>query len=141
MLPDTPVDTEPGGAGTDPEYAGAVNVGGFLVSESGMICGIADVDTAVVDGYVGLPSEGCSGIARGAFAGVAAEISEVYIPANITYAEEGAFLWNRRHALVRDGGFRRFAFCFGRSTLLRTAVPVCWHFPPEEWASFYCRHM
>lgn len=92
VLPDTPVDTEPGGAGTDPEHAGAVNVGGFLVSESGMICGIADVDTAVVDGYMELPSEGCSGIARGAFAGAAAEISEVYIPANITYAEEGAFL-------------------------------------------------
>ena len=99
-VPDIPADVsdegtageEEGDSVSDPAGAAEETVGGFLVSESGMICGIADAETAVTDGYMELPSEGCSGIARGAFADAPAGILEVYIPENITYAEPGAFL-------------------------------------------------
>lgn len=64
---------------------------GFIIDESGMICGISDAGLAVTDLCLNLPAEGCTGIARGAFAGVAAEIVEVHIPSGITYIEEGAF--------------------------------------------------
>lgn len=65
-------------------------VEGFLVDESGMICGIED-PAAVSDGYLVLPSEGCMGITAGAFADAPAVITEIYIPANITHIEAGAF--------------------------------------------------
>ena len=64
---------------------------GFIIDESGMICGISDAGLAVTDLCLNLPAEGCTGIVRGAFAGVAAEIVEVHIPSGITYIEEGAF--------------------------------------------------
>lgn len=66
-------------------------VKGFLVDETGMICGITDLETAVEDGRLVLPSEGCTAVGKGAFASAPAGIREVYIPANITYIEEGAF--------------------------------------------------
>lgn len=66
-------------------------VDGFFVDESGMICGIADMPT-VSDGCIFLPSEGCTGIAKGAFLNAPAGITEVYIPSNITYIAEGAFV-------------------------------------------------
>lgn len=64
---------------------------GFIIDESGMIRGISDVTLAVSDLCLNLPA-GCTGIARGAFAGVAEEIVEVHIPSGITCIEEGAFL-------------------------------------------------
>lgn len=66
--------------------------GGFLVDESGMICGIADPQAVAVDGVMTLPAEGCSGIASGAFAEAPEGIIEVHIPANITNIQQGAFL-------------------------------------------------
>ena len=66
-------------------------VNGFLVNESGLIYGIADPDLIVTDGYMELPSEGCSGIAAGTFAAGFPDVREIWIPSNITYFEEGAF--------------------------------------------------
>ena len=66
------------------------NIAGFLVDSSGMICGIADMDV-ISDGYLVLPAEGCSGIRASAFAEISEPITEIYIPANITRIEEGAF--------------------------------------------------
>ena len=60
------------------------------MDSSGMICGIADMDV-ISDGYLVLPAEGCSGIRVSAFADVSELITEIYIPANITQIEEGAF--------------------------------------------------
>ena len=42
--------------------------GGFVTDASGMICGISDLSVISEDGYLILPSEGCRGIAAGAFA-------------------------------------------------------------------------
>ena len=57
----------------------------------GMICGISDLSVISEDGYLILPSEGCRGIAAGAFASCKDIISEIYIPANISEIEERAF--------------------------------------------------
>lgn len=70
---------------------GVTVISGFYVDQAGMICGIADVNVAVSCGYMELPSEGCTGIAAGAFCDAPAGIEEVYIPACITRIEEGAF--------------------------------------------------
>lgn len=86
-VPDEPIPDE-----NTPEISFPVTVGGFLVNESGFICGIADPSEAAPDGYMELPAEGCSGIAAGAFAAAPAGTMEMYIPANITYIEEGAFI-------------------------------------------------
>ena len=77
---------------SNPDVPGAVmtTVNGFYVNEAGMICGIADPETAVSDGYAEIPAEGCTGIAAGAFDGSPAGIREIYIPGNITVIEEGA---------------------------------------------------
>lgn len=66
-------------------------IDGFLVNDSGIICGISDPDLAVNDGYMELPSSGCTGIATGTFSGGLPSVREIFIPANITYIEEGAF--------------------------------------------------
>ena len=65
--------------------------GGFITDASGMICGISDLSVISEDGYLLLPSEGCKGIAAGAFASCKDIISEIYIPANISEIEERAF--------------------------------------------------
>lgn len=94
VLPGTPSDggAENGEEDTE-EPAGSVNtVGGFLVDEGGMICGIADAGAAAADGVLVLPSEGCIGIKSGAFLEAPAGIVEVYLPGNITVIETGAFL-------------------------------------------------
>ena len=77
---------------SNPDVPGAVmtTVNGFYVNEAGMICGIADPETAVSDGYAEIPAEGCTGIAAGAFDGSPEGIREIYIPGNITVIEEGA---------------------------------------------------
>lgn len=69
---------------------GLENINGFFVDTSGMICGVADTDV-ISEGYLILPAEECSGIRAFAFADVPAPITEIYIPANITRIEEGAF--------------------------------------------------
>lgn len=86
--PSVPVEEFP--AENPPEESVPENVNGFLVDTSGMICGIADTDV-ISDGYLVLPAEGCSGIRASAFAEISELITEIYIPANITRIEEGAF--------------------------------------------------
>ncbi len=66
-------------------------IDGFLVNESGIIYGISDPDLVVNDGYLEFPAEGCTGIAAGTFGGGLPSVREIFIPANITYIEEGAF--------------------------------------------------
>lgn len=133
VLPDTPakpeeIPSDPGtSADTDTEFA---EVEGFLVDENGTICSIADPGKAVKNGYMRLPSEGCSSVAADAFANVPSGIIEVYIPANITYIEEGAFAgfgqteWfstdpsgaytSRDGVLFSEGGTCLLAFPAGR---------------------------
>lgn len=79
----------------DSEPAGENTVemnSGFLIDESGKITGISNRDLVVSDGCLMLPSEGCTGIATGAFLGAGDGIVEVSLPANMTELEEGAFL-------------------------------------------------
>ena len=79
----------------DSEPAGENTVemnSGFLIDESGKITGISNRDLVVSDGCLMLPSEGCTGIAAGAFLGAGDGIVEVSLPANMTELEEGAFL-------------------------------------------------
>lgn len=71
--------------------AGQTVVGGFLVNEAGMICGVADPSAAVSGGVMKIPSEGCSGIAAGAFLCGLPSVREISIPSNITRIETGAF--------------------------------------------------
>ena len=90
---EVPTETVPPADATEeeaPENTVPAAVGGFLVDEHGMICGIEE-PAVVSDGYLILPSEGCTGIAAGAFADAPVDITEIYIPANIMYIEEGAF--------------------------------------------------
>lgn len=89
-VPDAPAGSDlPSGALEEENTVIPATVDGFFVDEYGMISGIADPSVAE-DGCLILPSEGCSGIRRGAFAGAPAGICEVFIPANITLIEEGA---------------------------------------------------
>lgn len=63
---------------------------GFLCDATGMIIGCDSV--SVVDGVLRLPSDGtCSGVSTGALASLGSEVFEIYIPANITLIEQGAF--------------------------------------------------
>ena len=66
-------------------------IDGFLVNESGIIYGISDPDLVVNDGYMEFPTEKCTGIAAGTFSSGLPTVREIFIPANITYIEEGAF--------------------------------------------------
>ena len=79
-------DSKPAGANT------AEMNSGFLIDESGKITGISNRDLVVSDGCLILPSEGCTGIAAGAFLGAEDGIVEISLPANMTDLEEGAFL-------------------------------------------------
>lgn len=90
-IPEDSADSGNVSDGTADEPAGNPT-DGFIIDESGMICGISDISLAVTDLCLNLPAEGCTGIARGAFAGAGAEIVEVHIPSGITCIEEGAFL-------------------------------------------------
>ena len=66
-------------------------IDGFLVNESGIIYGISDPDLVVNNGYMEFPTEKCTGIAAGTFSSGLPTVREIFIPANITYIEEGAF--------------------------------------------------
>src|SRR5699024_6422040 len=88
-VPDDPAEQVP------PENTGNGSVPGvidrFLVNESGIIYGISDPDLVVNDGYMEFPTEKCTGIAAGTFSSGLPTVREIFIPANITYIEEGAF--------------------------------------------------
>lgn len=69
-------------------YAGWRELEGVVCNDAGYIisCGTTG------DGILALPSNAaCTGIENGALAGIAGEISEIYIPANIAYIAPGAF--------------------------------------------------
>ncbi len=63
---------------------------GFLCNSSGVIIGCQGI--VVIDGVISFPSSGiCTGIAANALTSLGAQVYEIYIPANITAIEEGAF--------------------------------------------------
>lgn len=115
-------------------------VEGFLVDESGTICGIAEPGTAVRNGRMLLPSEGCTAIAGGAFLNAPGGIREIHIPANITEIAEGAFSglneteWFSAEeggnyvsvdgVLFSDGGTCLFAFPAARIGIYRVPAGV-----------------
>lgn len=82
---------EPSVPQTPPDDPAAGMTGGFLIDDSGMICGIRDASSVVKDSVLILPSDGCTGIASGAFSPALPDVREVSIPGNITYIAEGAF--------------------------------------------------
>ena len=79
----------------DPDDSGSqklpTNRNGFLMDEEQMIVGVSLEELPLDDGYLEFPTENCSGIRRGAFASCGDFISEIYIPGNITYMENGCF--------------------------------------------------
>lgn len=71
-------------------YAGWQELGGVVCNDAGHI--ISCAGGSVIDGIFALPSDVvCTGIEAGALNSVAGLITEVYIPANITYIGPGAF--------------------------------------------------
>ena len=81
-------------AGTDTAvlevYAGWRELDGFVCNDAGHI--ISCAGGSVIDGIFSLPSDAaCTGIEAGALSSVAGLITEVYIPANITYIGPGVF--------------------------------------------------
>lgn len=72
-------------------YAGWKEFPGFLANDSGHIIGCTDAGLAAMDGFLRIPNYGeCTGIERGAFDSIRDYVFEIYIPANITYIENGA---------------------------------------------------
>ena len=72
-------------------YAGWKELAGFVSDDAGHITSCA-AEGAIQDGILALPSDAaCTGIESGALAAVADQVTEIYIPANITYIGEGAF--------------------------------------------------
>lgn len=73
-------------------YAGWKEFPGYICDEMGYVIGCSDIGFVLTDGLVALPThESCVGLRAGAYAGVEEEIFEVYVPANITEIEKGAF--------------------------------------------------
>ena len=73
-------------------YAGWKEFPGFQSNDLGHIVGCTGSIEAVFDGFLCIPGyENCVGIEKGAFDGMEEDVFELYIPANITYIEEGAF--------------------------------------------------
>ena len=106
-------------------------IDGFLVDENGMIYGVADPELVVSRGLMQFPAEGCIGIRAGAFSDGLSSVREIWIPANITQIEAGAFAgltnveWytaepgsgfsDNMGVLLSDNGTRIFAFPAGRT--------------------------
>ena len=88
-VPDDPAEQVPPENTGNGRVPGVID--GFLVNESGIIYGISDPDLVVNDGYMEFPTEKCTGIAAGTFSSGLPTVREIFIPANITYIEEGAF--------------------------------------------------
>lgn len=78
------------GQETDDNVQPELNVG-FVIGADGMLEHFYDGDSSVDDGYLELPSNGCIGIRGGAFESYSGCIMEIYVPANITQMERGAF--------------------------------------------------
>lgn len=132
-VPETPVISDSVSVPDNPENASSSSaaVGGFMVDENGMICGVADSEMAISGGVMKFPSEGCCGISAGAFSDGFPSVLEVYIPANITEIEPGAFAglvnveWytaepgsgfsDNMGVLLSDNGTNIFAFPCGRT--------------------------
>ena len=85
--PDIPGENDDPNNGTD--EPAIEQTAGFTVNEDGMICAYDPSAGIVKEGRLVLPAEGCSGIARGTFEGVGAEIYELFIPPNIVNIESG----------------------------------------------------
>lgn len=62
----------------------------FLIDEAGMIYGFQPEFADLSNGFLGFPTEGCTGIRRGTFSGCTEWIAEIHIPSNISYIEDGA---------------------------------------------------
>lgn len=75
-----------------PGAAGVREISGFICDGRGRITGYRDSGKFLKDSLAVLPRDSsCTGIAKGAFKGLEGEVFEIYITANITYIEEGAF--------------------------------------------------
>lgn len=73
-------------------YAGWKEFPGFLSNDKGHIIGYSDASRIVKDDLLVFPShKSCVGIEKNALNGLEDEISEIYIPANITHIETGLF--------------------------------------------------
>ena len=73
-------------------YAGWKEFPGYLCDDAGYVIGYSDAGLVLTNGLAALPThESCVGLKKGAFAGIEEGIFEVYIPANITEIQEGAF--------------------------------------------------
>lgn len=92
ISPDVPNDGGTADVPSDGTDTSADVLAGFEVNADGMICSFDPGAAEVDDGYLVLPNDGCTGIARGAFDGVGAGISDIEIPDNITYIEDGALV-------------------------------------------------
>lgn len=98
IVPENPVappETTVPGTGETPGDgsidSGAGITSSFLINANGMIYGYSPgTDVKESGGILRLPSEGCTGIVKGAFAGNGAGIFELCIPPNITNIELGA---------------------------------------------------
>lgn len=72
-------------------YAGWKELAGFVSDDAGHITSCA-AEGVIQDGILALPSDAvCTGIESGALTAVADQVTEIYIPSNITYIGEGAF--------------------------------------------------
>ena len=72
-------------------YAGWKELTGFVSDDAGHITSCA-AEGVIQDGILALPSDAvCTGIESGALTAVADQVTEIYIPSNITYIGEGAF--------------------------------------------------
>ena len=75
-----------------PELVVTKEISGFICNGEGHITGYADPSKFMKASLVVLPwNTACTGIRKGAFRGLEEKIEEIYIPANITYIEAGAF--------------------------------------------------
>lgn len=92
VVPDRPIEQERPDISGEEQIPAVDQMQGFLVDEAGMIYGYDPSVDPTFAGGLTLPSEGCTGIAKGAFEGVGAGIYEINIPSNITYIEQGALM-------------------------------------------------
>lgn len=86
-------------------YAGWKDLENFRCDEQGIITACVGAG-AVRDGLLLLPSETCcTGIGAGAFSGMEEQITDIYIPANITEIDAAAFadLYNLMYIEVEPG--------------------------------------
>lgn len=73
-------------------YAGWKEYPGFVTNDSGYITGCSGSADAIIEGLLRIPDyDGCTGIESGAFTGLEDSITEIFIPANITYIAPDAF--------------------------------------------------